>query len=80
MNGDTFEGAARDLGGKAKETLGEAAGSESLKGEGMCDQMMGDAQKAYGKLREFTKENPAAMTALAGVFGLAVIGSIRKRS
>jgi len=80
MNGDTFEGAAKDLGGKAKETVGEATGSERLRSEGVCDQVMGDAQKAYGKVREFAKENPAAMTALAGVFGLAVIGSIRKRA
>ena len=80
MNGDTFEGAAKELGGKAKETIGEATGSERLKGEGVCDQMRGDAQKAYAKAREFAKENPAALTALAGVFGLAVIGSIRKRT
>lgn len=80
MNGDTFEGAAKDLGGQAKETLGDATGSEKLKGEGVRDQIRGDAQKAYGKAREFAKENPAALTALAGVFGLAVIGSLRKRS
>lgn len=79
MNGDTFEGSAKDLGGKAKEALGNATGDERLKGEGLCDQMMGDAQKAYGKAREFAKENPAAVTALLGVLGLAVVGSIRKR-
>jgi len=80
MNGDTLEGAAKDIGGKAKETLGDATGNDRVKGEGVCDQMKGDAQKAYGKAREFAKENPAALTALAGVLGLAVIGSIRKRS
>lgn len=79
MNADTLEGAAKDLGGKAKEAMGDATGSERLKGDGLCDQMMGDAQKAYGKARDFAKENPAAVTALAGVLGLAVLGSIRKR-
>ena len=49
---DRVEGAARNMGGKAKEAAGHIAGDEKLKAEGKADQMSGKVQNAVGGLKD----------------------------
>jgi uncharacterized protein YjbJ (UPF0337 family) len=46
MDRDRAEGAAKNIGGKAKEAAGKVLGDEKLKAEGRADQMAGKVQNA----------------------------------
>ena len=92
MNTDTLSGAATNLGGKVKETLGTATGDQSLRSEGAADQLTGTVQKTVGQakdaveegirpvidyVRQFSRERPFTAAAVAGVLGIAVINTLR---
>lgn len=92
MNSDTLSGTATDLGGKIKETAGDATGDRSLQGEGLADQLGGKAQKAIGSARDalaggagpivdqvkgFAKDRPFTAAAVAGVLGIALLNTLR---
>lgn len=92
MNTDTLTGAANNVGGKVKETLGGAIGDRSLQSEGAADQLDGTIQKTVGHakdvveenirplidyVRQFSKERPLTAAAVAGVLGIAVINTLR---
>ncbi|UOA15445.1 MULTISPECIES: CsbD family protein [Sulfitobacter] len=47
-NKDQAEGKAKDIGGKLKEEVGDAAGNDDLKHEGQADQAEGKVQKGVG--------------------------------
>lgn len=49
---DRVEGAARNLGGKAKEAAGKLTGDEKLKAEGRADQAAGKIQNAVGGIKD----------------------------
>ena len=92
MNTDTLSGAATDVSGKVKETLGGAIGDKSLQSEGAADQLTGTVQKTVGQakyvveenirplvdyVRQFSKERPFTAAAVAGVLGIALINTLR---
>ena len=52
---DRIKGAAKDLGGKIKETAGKATGDKRLQAEGMADQAVGKVQNAFGKAKDALK-------------------------
>ncbi len=52
---DRTEGAAKNLGGKAKEAAGKLTGDEKLKAEGRADQVAGKVQNAVGGLKDALK-------------------------
>ncbi len=52
MDKDRIEGAATNLGGKAKETAGKVTGDQKLKSEGVVDQIKGKLQNAVGGLED----------------------------
>jgi uncharacterized protein YjbJ (UPF0337 family) len=52
---DRVEGAARNLGGKAKEAAGKVTGDEKLKAEGRADQVEGKVQNAVGGLKDILR-------------------------
>lgn len=94
MNSDTLKGEGRDVGGKLKETTGSLTGNRSLEGEGLVDQLGGKLQKVLGTARdgtgsgganlldqakEFARKRPFAASALAGVIGMALLGTLRGR-
>lgn len=54
---DRVEGAARNLGGKAKEAAGKVTGDEKLKAEGKADQVSGKIQNAVGGLKDSLRDN-----------------------
>lgn len=49
---DRIDGAAKNLGGKAKEFVGKITGDEKLKAEGKADQVSGKIQNAVGGLKD----------------------------
>lgn len=54
---DRVEGAAKNLGGKAKEFAGKVTGDEKLKAEGKADQVEGKIQNAVGGVKDAFKDN-----------------------
>lgn len=54
---DRVEGAAKNLGGKIKETAGKITGDEKLKAEGRADQIEGKIQNAVGGLKDSLRQD-----------------------
>ena len=62
---DKIKGATNEAIGKAKQGLGEATGSDKLKGEGAIQEAKGHGQQAVGNVKDAAKSavNEAAKTA-----------------
>lgn len=54
---DRVEGAAKNMGGKAKEAAGKMTGDEKLKAEGKADQMSGKVQNAVGGMKDALRDD-----------------------
>lgn len=54
---DRIEGAAKNMGGKAKEFAGKITGDEKLKAEGKADQVTGKIQNAVGGMKDSLRED-----------------------
>lgn len=52
MDKNTFEGAAREIGGNVKGTIGDLTGDEKTQAEGTVDQVIGTAQRTYGRVKD----------------------------
>lgn len=57
MDKDRVEGAARNAGGKIKETAGKILGDEKLKREGQADRVAGKVQNVVGGIKDSLREN-----------------------
>jgi uncharacterized protein YjbJ (UPF0337 family) len=57
MDKDRVEGAANNIGGKAKEAAGKVLGDEKLKAEGRSQQVAGKVQNAIGGAKDAIKES-----------------------
>jgi uncharacterized protein YjbJ (UPF0337 family) len=79
MNIDTLAGEGTDLKGRFKSSLGDATGDPALQQEGAVDQLSGNVRKGVGAVRDFAKRQPVATAAAAGLFGLALLKSLRGR-
>lgn len=77
MNIDTLAGDGTQLKGDLKQGLGEATNDPALKQDGAADQLSGSVRKGIGQVRDFARANPAATAAAAGIFGLAILNSLR---
>ncbi len=53
---DKLKGKTNEAIGKAKQGVGEAAGSDRLQGEGVIQETKGKVQKAIGDAKEATKD------------------------
>jgi uncharacterized protein YjbJ (UPF0337 family) len=62
---DKIKGATNEAIGKAKQGVGEAVGSDRMKGEGVVQEVKGKGQQAVGDAKEATKDavNKAAAAA-----------------
>ena len=49
---DRIEGAAKNIGGKIKEGVGNITGDEKLKAEGKADQVAGKVQNTIGGIKD----------------------------
>ena len=54
---DRVEGAARNMGGKAKEAAGHVTGDEKLKAEGKADPDEGKVQNAVGGIKDTLRDD-----------------------
>jgi uncharacterized protein YjbJ (UPF0337 family) len=54
---DRVEGAAKNMGGKAKEAAGDLTGDEKLKAEGKADQLEGKTQNAVGGMKDSLRDD-----------------------
>ena len=54
---DRVEGAAKNLGGKAKEAAGNATDNDRLKAEGQADQVKADAKKVGENVKDEFKRD-----------------------
>jgi uncharacterized protein YjbJ (UPF0337 family) len=53
---DKIKGVTNEAIGKAKQGVGEAVGSDKLKGEGVIQEVKGKGQKAVGDAEQATKD------------------------
>ena len=54
---DPIERAAKNMGGKIKESAGKVTGDEKLKAEGRADQVEGKVQNAVGGVKDSLKDD-----------------------
>ena len=53
---DRIEGAAKNMGGKIKEGVGNVTGDEKLKAEGKAEQVEGKIQNSIGGIKDAINE------------------------
>jgi uncharacterized protein YjbJ (UPF0337 family) len=53
---DKIKGTANEAIGKAKQGIGEATGSDRMRGEGMVQEIKGKGQNAMGDAKQATKD------------------------
>jgi len=53
---DRIDGAAKNIGGKIKEGVGNLTGDAKLKSDGQADQIEGKTQNAIGGLKDKARE------------------------
>jgi uncharacterized protein YjbJ (UPF0337 family) len=56
MDKDRIEGAAKEIKGSIKETVGKAIGDAKLQSDGKADKVEGKVQNAIGGLKDALKE------------------------
>ena len=62
---DGFEGAAREMGGRVQQTVGEAIGDAKTQASGLYNQAAGQAQQQAARLSDVIKEQPLAAALVA---------------
>ena len=61
MDEDRIEGAAGNIGGKAKDAVGGLVGDTSLQAQGKIDQVSGRVQNAYGSAKDAVGEGASTL-------------------
>jgi uncharacterized protein YjbJ (UPF0337 family) len=79
MNIDTIAGEGTRTKGDFKAGLGDVTGDTKLQQDGAADQLSGQLRKGVGQVRDFVKNNKAASYTAAGIFGLALLNSLRSK-
>lgn len=77
MNIDTLVGEGTQTKGDFKRGLGDVTGDSKLQQDGAADQLSGSLRKGIGQVRDFARKNPAATYTAAGIFGLALLNTLR---
>jgi uncharacterized protein YjbJ (UPF0337 family) len=52
MNKDEIAGKMKEVGGKARKNIGKLTGDSESETRGAADQMTGNVQKNYGKVKD----------------------------
>jgi len=60
-----MQGMARDLGGRAQETVGNLTGDAKTQAQGLYNQAAGQVQQATGQFSEMVKSQPIAAALIA---------------
>jgi uncharacterized protein YjbJ (UPF0337 family) len=53
---DRVKGAAKNAGGKIKETIGKVTGDKSTQAEGKKEKAVGKVQETYGRAKDKARE------------------------
>jgi uncharacterized protein YjbJ (UPF0337 family) len=61
MDEDEIAGAAKELGGNIKSAVGDMTGDAKTQASGTVDQMVGTAQRTYGKIKDQASGAGSAM-------------------
>lgn len=61
MDENTLKGAAKDIGGNVKGAVGDVTGDTKMQAEGTVDQVVGTAQRAYGKVKETVSQQTSGL-------------------
>jgi uncharacterized protein YjbJ (UPF0337 family) len=56
MDKDRIVGAAKEIKGSVKETIGKVAGDAKLRSDGKADKIEGKVQNAFGGLKDALKK------------------------
>ena len=56
MDKDRIKGAAKNIGGKIKEGVGQVLGDEKMKREGQADQVEGKVQNTVGGVKDAIRD------------------------
>jgi uncharacterized protein YjbJ (UPF0337 family) len=62
---DRFQGAAREMGGRVQQTVGEAVGDAKTQASGLYNEAAGQAQQQAARLSDVIKEQPLAAALVA---------------
>jgi uncharacterized protein YjbJ (UPF0337 family) len=62
---DRIEGAAREMGGRAQQKMGEFVGDAKTQKEGLYNQAAGQAQQQVARLSDVIKDQPIASALVA---------------
>jgi uncharacterized protein YjbJ (UPF0337 family) len=62
---DRIQGAAREMGGRAQQTIGEAIGDAKTQASGLDNEAAGQAQQQAARLSDVIKDQPLAAALLA---------------
>jgi len=62
---ESVEGAAREMGGRMQQTIGDAIGETKTAAAGLYNQAAGQAQQQAAKLGDVIKEQPIAAVVIA---------------
>ncbi len=60
-----FEGAAREMGGRVQQKVGEFAGDAKTQAEGLYNQAAGQAEQQVARLSDVIKDQPIAAALVA---------------
>jgi len=69
---DQFEGAAREMGGRVQEKVGEVVGDARTQAQGLYNQAAGQAQQQAAYLSDIIKDQPLISAAIAVGIGYLV--------
>ena len=69
---DQFEGAAREMGGRVQEKVGEMVGDARTQAEGLYNQATGRAQQQAAYLSDVIKDQPLISATIAVGIGYLI--------
>jgi uncharacterized protein YjbJ (UPF0337 family) len=76
MDENRVSGTARNIAGKAEETVGSVVGDSATQARGAARQAVGEMQNMYGQavdsVRGYTNEAPLTALLVAGGIGMAL--------
>ena len=64
-----FQGAAREMGGRVQQKVGEFAGDAKTQAEGLYNQAAGQAQRQVARLSDVIKDQPIPAILIAAAAG-----------
>jgi len=71
---DRLQGAAREMGGRVQQQVGEAVGDAKMQADGLYNQALGTAQQMWGQAQDATEQVSGAIRAQPLVAAAVAVG------